>query len=83
MRKIIIIALAGLIQVSAGGYAAAQAPDDGYRRPVGAGYYPKRGREAPSDARACIKLCPNDMVPCDPIYFKTADLRCFDGRRGR
>ena len=83
MRKIIIIALAGLIQVSAGGYAAGQTPDDGYRRPVRAGYYQKRGPAVPSDARACIKLCPNDTLPCDPIYFKTADLRCFDGRRGR
>lgn len=26
--------------------------------------------------RVCIPMCPEDMLPCDPIYFKTADGRC-------
>jgi hypothetical protein len=25
---------------------------------------------------ACIKLCPGDNNPCDPIQYKTADNRC-------
>ena len=28
------------------------------------------------DPAACIKLCPQDRSPCDPVYFKTADNRC-------
>jgi hypothetical protein len=83
MRNSIIIALAGLIHLSAGGNAIAQMSIDGYRQPSRAGYSTQRGRDMTVDGRACIKLCPNDMLPCDPIYFKTADLRCFDGRKGR
>ncbi len=28
------------------------------------------------NGRYCLKLCPDDHVPCDPIDFKRADLRC-------
>ncbi|MBI1867069.1 MAG: hypothetical protein HYS06_02020 [Methylocystis sp.] len=27
-------------------------------------------------ALACRAMCPQDLSPCDPIYFKTADGRC-------
>jgi len=30
---------------------------------------------------ACIKLCPRDNLPCDPIQYKTADNRCGGGSR--
>ena len=35
-------------------------------------------RVAPPQAlrEACVKLCPQDSSPCDPVYFKTADNRC-------
>ena len=26
--------------------------------------------------RACVPLCPEDTLPCDPINFKIADGRC-------
>ncbi len=28
--------------------------------------------------RVCVKWCNQDMNPCDPPYFKTADGRCND-----
>jgi hypothetical protein len=31
---------------------------------------------APAPAAACIRACPNDMSPCDPVYMKRADGRC-------
>ena len=31
---------------------------------------------------ACIRLCPEDDNPCDPVYFKTADGRCNGYLRG-
>ena len=33
----------------------------------------------PSYERVCIKMCPQDSLPCDPIYFKVADGRCTYG----
>lgn len=26
--------------------------------------------------RVCIPMCPEDLLPCDPISFKIADGRC-------
>ncbi len=26
--------------------------------------------------RVCVPMCPEDTLPCDPIYFKIADGRC-------
>ena len=28
------------------------------------------------DGRRCIPLCNDDLSPCDPIQYKTADGRC-------
>ena len=38
---------------------------------------PRRVAPPPQALReACVKLCPQDSSPCDPVYFKTADNRC-------
>ena len=38
---------------------------------------PRRSSPPPQVFReSCIKLCPQDASPCDPVYFKTADNRC-------
>jgi hypothetical protein len=42
-----------------------------YRRPAYPQYYARNGRNA-----RCYKICPSDMNPCDPIYFKMFDSRC-------
>ncbi len=26
--------------------------------------------------RVCVPMCPEDTLPCDPVYFKIADGRC-------
>ena len=30
----------------------------------------------PVNNRKCVKMCPGDMLPCDPVSYKLADLRC-------
>jgi len=48
-------------------------PSSGY---VGAS--DKYGYPVAPGRGACIKLCPNDDNPCDPIQYKTADKRCSE-----
>ena len=37
---------------------------------------PRRSSPPQALRESCIKLCPQDASPCDPVYFKTADNRC-------
>lgn len=33
-----------------------------------------------AQVRQCVKLCPSDYSPCDPIIYKIADGRCKTSR---
>jgi hypothetical protein len=44
-----------------------------------AGYVDRYGW--PSPWGGCVKMCASDNLPCDPIYFKTADGRCTSNAR--
>ncbi len=88
-RKALGLGMAAVLIASASGAAFAQGVyrdtwngrSDGYDRrvlnpyytsgPVDAYGYPVSGRGA-----YCMRLCPTDNNPCDPIQYKTADGRC-------
>lgn len=86
MKSVATCLFALVLLASAAGAASARshyyaAPYDPY---AGAyedqdNYNPNEGlipgvRQA--DGRACVRQCPNDMLPCDPPEFKRADGRC-------
>jgi hypothetical protein len=79
MRKKTIVAVVGASLMLALAVALAQA---GERRA-------RRMRAAQSEAVVvvpaplCEKLCPQDLSPCDPLYFKIADARCAQIGAGR
>jgi hypothetical protein len=67
-----IAAIAALIGLSLAATIPAQAQTARHSRQRQ--YSEPSARVVP--AQVCRKMCPEDLSPCDPTYFKVADGRC-------